>query len=207
MAWLSLSAGLVLAAVDYAPHSSSTLRRNIAKRLLMIASAGAASTSTASASSRWSVGGTSFKAGARRRTGVRARTSRQQVEVIDVTTIEQERQRRNGGSNEWSEAVKRGRYEARSLTTEGFIHCSDRGQVIRVANSIFRSTGGLLLLHIDRERLRSPVVYENLEGGTEMFPHVYGPINLDAVRRVTPFEPAEDGSFDHHAAELEPAEG
>jgi len=37
MAWLSLSAGLVLAAVDYAPHSSSTLRRNIAKRLLMIA--------------------------------------------------------------------------------------------------------------------------------------------------------------------------
>jgi len=109
-------------------------------------------------------------------------------------------------ANEWSEAVKRGRYEARSLTTEGFIHCSDRGQVIRVANSIFRSTGGLLLLHIDRERLRSPVVYENLGGGTEMFPHVYGPIDLDAVRHVTLFEPAEDGSFDHHATELESPE-
>jgi len=107
--------------------------------------------------------------------------------------------------SEWEEAVQRGRYEARSLSTAGFIHCSDRHQVIRVANSIFRGTGGLVLLHIDAERLSSTVVYENLEGGAEVFPHVYGPIDLGAVRNITPFGPAEDGSFDHLCGELEPS--
>jgi len=104
---------------------------------------------------------------------------------------------------EWQEAVRRGRYEAQSLSTAGFIHCSDRHQVIRVANSIFRGVDRLVLLHIDTERLSSPVVYENLEGGAEMFPHVYGPIDLDAVRKVTPFRPAEDGRFDHHFGDME----
>ena len=107
--------------------------------------------------------------------------------------------------SEWEEAVQRGRYEARSLSTAGFIHCSDRHQVIRVANSIFQGTGGLVLLHIDAERLSSTVVYENLEGGAEVFPHVYGPIDLGAVRNITPFGPAEDGSFDHLFCELEPS--
>jgi len=105
-------------------------------------------------------------------------------------------------ATEWAAAVRLGRYEAPSLTGEGFIHCSEAGQVLRVANSIFRGRDGLVLLHIDTERLRPPVVYENLEGGTEKFPHVYGPINLDAVRRVTPFAPADDGRFNHHAAGL-----
>ena len=39
---------------------------------------------------------------------------------------------------EWEQAVQRGRHEAQSLATEGFIHCSGGDQVIRVANSIFR---------------------------------------------------------------------
>jgi uncharacterized protein (DUF952 family) len=106
---------------------------------------------------------------------------------------------------EWQEAVQRGRYGAPSLSTAGFIHCSGRHQVIRVANSIFRGVDGLVLLYVDMERLSSPVVYENLEGGAEVFPHVYGPIDLDAVRNVTPFEPAEDGSFDHHFGDMEPS--
>jgi uncharacterized protein (DUF952 family) len=101
-------------------------------------------------------------------------------------------------NNQWREAEHRGRYEAPSLASAGFIHCSDRHQVVRVANHIFRGTTGLIVLHIDTEKLVSPVVYENLEGGPEPFPHVYGPINLDAVAGITSFEPAEDGSFDHH---------
>lgn len=98
----------------------------------------------------------------------------------------------------WREAEQRGRYEAPSLASAGFIHCSNRHQLVRVANHIFRRTTGLVLLHIDTKMLASPVIDENLEGGPEPFPHVYGPINLDAVARVTAFEPAEDGSFDHH---------
>lgn len=108
---------------------------------------------------------------------------------------------------EWAQAVERGWYKAESLATAGFVHCSNGDQVIRVANSIFRGVHGLVLLHISVESLSSPIVYENLEGGTELFPHVYGPIELAAVRSVKAFEPAEDGTFDHHSADIgaEPA--
>lgn len=63
---------------------------------------------------------------------------------------------------------------APSLASAGFIHCSDRHQFSRVANHIFRNTTGLVLLHVDKEKLLSEVVYENLDGGPEPFPHVYG---------------------------------
>lgn len=105
-------------------------------------------------------------------------------------------------AREWARALELGRYEADSLATEGFIHCSNRDQVIRVANSLFLGVHGLVLLHVSVESLSSPVVYENLEGGTALFPHVYGPIELAAVRRVTEFEPAADGTFDHHGADI-----
>jgi uncharacterized protein (DUF952 family) len=53
----------------------------------------------------------------------------------------------------------------------------------------------LILLHIDPTRLDAKVVYENLEGGEQLFPHVYGPIPVPAVVGVTPLLPSEDGSF------------
>jgi uncharacterized protein (DUF952 family) len=43
-----------------------------------------------------------------------------------------------------------------------------------------------VLLHIDPARLQAPVRYENLEGGRELFPHVYGPVPVSAVVDVTP---------------------
>ena len=84
-------------------------------------------------------------------------------------------------------------------------HCSNPQQV--VPNALFRGFHGLVLLHVEVERLSSPLVYENLEGGFELFPHVYGAIELEAVRTVTRFEPAADGRFDHHSADMgnEPA--
>jgi uncharacterized protein (DUF952 family) len=98
----------------------------------------------------------------------------------------------------WTEAQRRGTYTAGSLASEGFIHCSEASQVIGTANRLFRGRRGLVLLHVDEARLRAPVVRENLEGGERLFPHVYGALNLDAILRVTPFEPGDDGSFDHH---------
>lgn len=98
----------------------------------------------------------------------------------------------------WERALRLGRYEAPSLAQQGFIHCSTADQVVRVANHLFRGTPGLVLLRIATGKLVAPVVYENLEGGPELFPHVYGPINLDAVEAATVFEPAPDGTFDHH---------
>jgi uncharacterized protein (DUF952 family) len=78
---------------------------------------------------------------------------------------------------------------------EGFIHCSNGHQVVWVANQRFRGRTDLVLLHIDPTRLGAQVRYENLEGGEELFPHVYGPIPVTAVVDVVRFLPAEDGTF------------
>lgn len=95
----------------------------------------------------------------------------------------------------WASAKAAGAYAADSLATEGYIHCSERQQVVWVANTRFRGRRDLVLLHIDPSQLDAVVRYENLEGGGELFPHVYGAIPIGAVVSVTPFEPSPDGSF------------
>src|SRR5690625_65879 len=67
----------------------------------------------------------------------------------------------------WDEAKHTGAYQADSLTTEGFIHCSTAEQVANVANTLFRGARGLIPRHIDPARLTSPLTYENLKGGDE----------------------------------------
>ncbi|HEY7186753.1 MAG TPA: DUF952 domain-containing protein [Vicinamibacterales bacterium] len=86
----------------------------------------------------------------------------------------------------WADAIATGAYTADSLETEGFIHCSEERQVAWVLQKHFSGRTGLLLLHIDPTRLGAEVKYENLEGGTELFPHVYGPIPVSAVVEVSP---------------------
>lgn len=71
--------------------------------------------------------------------------------------------------DDWMDAQAKGVYTADSLTTEGFIHCSDGHQVVWVANQRFRDREDLVLLHIDAARLGCDVRYENLEGGTSCF--------------------------------------
>ena len=96
----------------------------------------------------------------------------------------------------WARAQTAGQYVPDAFATEGFVHCSEAHQVIRVANLRFVGRTDLQLLWIESDRLASPVVHENLEGGEELFPHVYGPIDLEAVVAVTPFRPGADGRFD-----------
>jgi uncharacterized protein (DUF952 family) len=95
----------------------------------------------------------------------------------------------------WTTARANGAYAADSLATEGFIHCSDAHQVVWVANQRFRGRQDLVLLHIDPLRLGCEVRYENLEGGEQLFPHIYGPLPVAAVVDVVTFRPAADGSF------------
>jgi uncharacterized protein (DUF952 family) len=95
----------------------------------------------------------------------------------------------------WESALGAGIYEADSLKTEGFIHCSTADQYIWVANQRFRGRTDLVLLHIDPARLRAEVRYENLEGGDTLFPHVYGAIPIGAVLNVVPLRPGDDGTF------------
>ena len=96
---------------------------------------------------------------------------------------------------EWENAQKMGCYEAESLRTQGFIHCSTTDQIIEVANFLFRGQPDLVLLYIDTDKLISQVRYENLENGKTLFPHIYGPLNLEAVIKARDFQPRCDGTF------------
>ncbi len=95
----------------------------------------------------------------------------------------------------WESAQAAGNYRTETFPIEGFIHCSTREQVVQVANTRFRSQTGLVLLGIDTDRVSAEIRHENLEGGQQMFPHIYGELNLDAVERVVEFVPTADGTF------------
>ena len=103
----------------------------------------------------------------------------------------------------WKAAQEAGQYTAPSLTSDGFIHCSTRSQVLPVAEKFYKGQIGLIILVIDSTRLSSDLKWEAPFDGappsgvsaSETFPHIYGPINLDAVVQVLDFEPNADGKF------------
>jgi uncharacterized protein (DUF952 family) len=89
----------------------------------------------------------------------------------------------------WTEAKVLGSYSSDTLATEGFTHCSTTEQVQRSAQKFFKGKTDLVLLHIDQEKALPEVHYE-AAGSGELFPHIYGPLNLDAVVSVEDFEVA-----------------
>lgn len=86
---------------------------------------------------------------------------------------------------EWNQSKNLGRYEVRSLASEGFIHLSRPHQVLEVAKRLFAGHSDLVLLQVSEELVSAPIKYEGKNG--ELFPHIYGPINLDAVIGVHEF--------------------
>jgi len=96
----------------------------------------------------------------------------------------------------WSAAQKSGLYSADSVTLEGFIHCSNISQILRVANKFFANQRGLVILVIEPTQLKPEVRWEaTTDDADEFYPHIYGPLNLEAVRIVLDFEPGPDGMF------------
>ncbi|HEY0699097.1 MAG TPA: DUF952 domain-containing protein [Micromonospora sp.] len=99
---------------------------------------------------------------------------------------------------DWQAAQAAGDYRVstrgRTLADEGFIHAARREQVLGVAEAFYADAGPLLLLTIDPARLSSPVRDDEVAPGI-VFPHVYGPIELDAVVAVAPLDRGADGRF------------
>lgn len=87
----------------------------------------------------------------------------------------------------WAQARTAGTYavstRGRSLAEEGFIHCSEATQWPVVRRSFYADVETtLVLLEIDPDRLAAPLVREVGNPATgEVFPHVYGPIEVAAV--------------------------
>jgi uncharacterized protein (DUF952 family) len=106
---------------------------------------------------------------------------------------------------DWAEAQRRGEYtistRGKSLADEGFIHASAAHQVAPVANAFYRDDQDLLVLVIDVERVGPEIRYEQAPGSEDPFPHIYGPLNSDAVVKTRPFEKDASGHFSFVAYE------
>jgi uncharacterized protein (DUF952 family) len=104
---------------------------------------------------------------------------------------------------EWTSAQESDKYEAPSLHSEGFIHFSTADQVLRVANAFYRGHDDLLLLVVDPDKLNAELRWEDpVHPGvhmdtaqSEVFPHLYGPLNFDAVVNIVPMPASSDGAF------------
>ncbi len=85
---------------------------------------------------------------------------------------------------DWKEAQQKGFYEHPSLNAEGFIHCSQDHQVAGVLERYFAGQTNLVKLVIDTDKLTTKFVFDWSPSTEDTFPHVYGPINVDAVTSV-----------------------
>ncbi len=86
-------------------------------------------------------------------------------------------------------------YVSDTLATEGFTHCTGQGEMLPVvANRFYRTVpGAFILLCIDEERVQAPVKWEAADD--HLFPHIYGPLNRDAIVDVIDFPRKGDGTF------------
>ncbi len=99
------------------------------------------------------------------------------------------------GTNDLRAAREVGEIVTPSLADEGFIHCSYENQVLTPANQRFSGRYDLVLLILDPQLITAPLVIEDSYGSGTEFPHVYGPIPIDAILRIVEFPPDADGSF------------
>ena len=103
----------------------------------------------------------------------------------------------------WAEAQANGQLVAPSVATEGFAHCSTEHQIVDVANKYYSGATNMVLINIDPKKLVSELQFEqpaHPDGSPAlphepMFPHIYGPINLDAVIEVIDFPCDAAGNF------------
>ena len=91
-------------------------------------------------------------------------------------------------ASDWQEAQQQGSYHisTRGLTLAdvGFIHCSWREQVTATYERFYADAGDVLLLEINPALVQAPLRADAIPTG-ELFPHLYGPLPLTAVREVS----------------------
>ncbi|MBU9764687.1 DUF952 domain-containing protein [Mycobacterium sp. TNTM28] len=100
--------------------------------------------------------------------------------------------------DDWSEAQRSGELRPESLAGQGFVHLSAPEQVHLPANRLYSGRRDLMLLHVDPAKLSDPVRWEPgvpTDPEAMLFPHLYGPLPVSAVRAATRYEPDEAGRF------------
>ena len=96
--------------------------------------------------------------------------------------------------SEWDAQADAPAYAPNRYRKDGFIHCSEQQQLQPVAGYNFRGQDSLVLLELMPTKLDPETKYE--QGGREKYPHIYGPINKDAVNRTLDIRCNGDGLFE-----------
>ena len=95
----------------------------------------------------------------------------------------------------WHMVQKAGIYQPASLKAEGFIHFSTLAQSLGVANRFYAGQKSLLLLAVNEGLVSAEIVYEDLYGHGDKFPHLYGSLDPEAVVAVHKLITNNDGSI------------
>ncbi|MCX7571196.1 DUF952 domain-containing protein [Tumebacillus sp. DT12] len=94
----------------------------------------------------------------------------------------------------WALYKDKDEYVPRDYEEEGFIHATKGDDLLaRVTKRVYAAhEGELLLLVIDESRVRSEVKYEQASDGN-LYPHIYGPLNTDAIAEIREMVKGVDG--------------
>ncbi|MCM8530518.1 MAG: DUF952 domain-containing protein [Lentisphaeraceae bacterium] len=95
---------------------------------------------------------------------------------------------------EYDEAKDIGFLFRESLKIEGFIHASPKEQLNRVANKYYKETIKPLVIVVEQEKVSPEVKWESAAGS--LYPHIYGPLNMDATVKDIPISLNSDGLYD-----------
>lgn len=94
----------------------------------------------------------------------------------------------------WAEAEAVGAFTGAPVDhADGFIHFSSGAQLRETAAKHFNGRTGLLLIAVDAAALGPALKWEPSRGGA-LFPHLYGPLDLAAVRWIEPLAVGADGA-------------
>lgn len=86
--------------------------------------------------------------------------------------------------SEWEQAKLNHEYLPKNYEADGFIHCSIERQISGVLERFYQGHKNLVKLKIEKEKVNRPVLFELAHDINELFPHIYGSLNLDAVVEV-----------------------
>lgn len=100
----------------------------------------------------------------------------------------------------WEKSQPTGKYIQSTITTSladvGFIHCTTPDQTVDTANKHFPEYNDLVLLVLDPDKVIPDIKFEKAASGRPgLFPHIYGPLNVDAVTQVLDFKKDPSGNF------------
>ncbi len=96
--------------------------------------------------------------------------------------------------DDFARAMADGAWDPESLTSDGFIHASPADQLTRVANKHYGRFDEVRIVCLRADRVRPEILWEPASDN-RLYPHIYGPLNMDAAERSVVAKKGTDGRF------------